>query len=314
MATVLITGGTGLIGKALTKMLLSAGHEVIILTRKKTKPPLKSSCLTYAFWNISHQQIDKEALKKADYIIHLAGAGVMDKKWTEKYKQEMVDSRVNSSTLLIKALKNTSHKIKAIVAASAIGWYGEDLQPIRSFTEDDPPDNGFLGETCRLWEKSMEPVRELGIRLINYRIGIVLSNNGGALSEFKKPLRFGIAGILGDGQQIISWIHIEDLCRLFIYALENENIEGIYNAVAPNPVSNKSLLLCLANTMRGKFYIPLHIPSFILKLILGSQSIEVLKSTTVSSGKIENTGFHFLYSDIKTALLYLKYKKEKGEN
>lgn len=301
METILITGGTGLVGKALTKMLVSKGYNVIILTRALPVNKTQNN-IQFSLWDINKQAIDIFALQKADYIIHLAGAGVVDKRWTDSYKKEIADSRVNSSKLLIHALQNNSNKIKAIISASAIGWYGPDKLPAVPFTESDKPDTGFLGDTCKLWEQSIEPATSLGIRVVKYRLGIVLSNKGGALVEFKKPLRFGIAGILGSGKQIISWVHIDDLCRLFIYAIENENIEGSYNAVAPEPVTNKKLMITVAKTIKGNFYIPMHVPGFILKLLLGEKSIEVLKSTTVSSKKITQTGFIFNYPEIENAI------------
>ena len=252
---------------------------------------------------MEQQTIDKEAIGAADYIIHMAGAGVADKRWTKKRKQEIISSRVESSKLIVDSLKTISNKIKAVISASAIGWYGPDsvISDPDPFTENNPADDSFLGNTCKQWEESIEPVTGLGKRLVKLRSGIVLSKKGGALKEFIKPLKFGIAAILGNGKQIISWVHIDDLVSMFIAAIENENINGVYNAVAPNPVSNKELTLQLAKNKR-KFFIPIHIPSFILKLVLGEMSIEVLKSVTVSSDKIQQTGFQFKFLSIKEAL------------
>ena len=254
METVAITGGTGMVGKSLTTMLIAKGYNIIIFTRNiSTKANTEK--IQFALWDIDKQVIDVNALQKADYIIHLAGAGVVDKRWTAAYKKEIVSSRINSSLLLVSALKNNANKIKTIISTSAIGWYGADKYPATPFTENEMPDTGFLGETCKLWEQSIEPATALGIRVVKLRLGIVLSNSGGALKEFKNPLQFGIAAILGSGRQIISWVHIKDLCRLFIYALENNIIDGSYNAVAPNPVSNKQLTLALAKSIKGNFYI-----------------------------------------------------------
>jgi uncharacterized protein (TIGR01777 family) len=164
------------------------------------------------------------------------------------------------------------------------------------------PDDEFLGQTCRLWEESVQPLNQTGKRLVKLRIGIVLSNDGGALPEFKKPVRFGIAGVLGSGKQVVSWIHIEDLCRMFIFAMENEDIQGVYNAVAPTPVSNKELTLLLAEKMKGRFFVPLHVPALALKIGIGQLSEEVLKSATVSAEKIRTAGFTFLYPSIECAL------------
>lgn len=301
MASILITGGTGLIGKALTKALLQQGYSVIILTRdiagKKPAPGIR-----YAVWDVKKQQIDLAAVQEADHIIHLAGAGVVDKKWTDAYKKEIRESRTESSRLLIDALKNNSNRVKTIVSMSAIGWYGPDTEPVKPFEETDGPANGFLGETCKRWEASIEPVVTLGKRLVKLRTGIVLAENGGALAEFKRPLHFGMAAILNNGKQMVSWIHIDDLCRMFIYVIENEELQGSYNAVAPAPVSNKTLTLTLATTMRGSFYIPIHVPGFVLKIMLGQRSIEVLKSATVSCKKILSAGFGFKYDTIDKAL------------
>lgn len=244
-------------------------------------------------------------MASADYIVHLSGAGVADKRWTSERKKEIVESRQQGGALLVKALMQVPNNVKAVISASAIGWYGkdEDRSPKKkAFTEDMGADKGFLGETCRLWEESIEPVKDAGKRLVKLRIGIVLSNDGGALPEFKKPVKFGIAGVLGSGRQVISWIHIEDLCRMFVYAIENESVAGVYNAVAPTPVTNKELTLLLAQKMKGRFYVDLHVPVFVLKTMLGEMSTEVLKSATVSAEKIRSAGFTFLYPSIESAL------------
>ena len=301
MSFILITGGTGMVGKSLTRFLVSKGHQVIILTRSQKKT-LSQPGVEYALWDVKEQTIDLAAVQRADYIIHLAGAGVVDKKWTRTYKKEILESRTHGSKLLVNTLKENNHSVKAIVSSSGIGWYGEDQTPGFAFTETDPADEDFLGQTCLLWEQSIEQAEEIGIRVCKLRTGIVLSSDGGALQEFKKPIELGVGAILGSGKQIISWIHIDDLCRLFLYAIEDEQMHGSYNAVAPNPVSNKTLTIQLAQLMKGNFYIPLHVPAFILKFILGSRSTEVLKSTTVSCTKIKNEGFTFLYPTVDAAL------------
>jgi uncharacterized protein len=305
MTTVLITGGTGLIGKSLTKMLLQKDYKVIVLTRQvgiSDRPAGEGPY--FAQWDIEKQTIDKSAIQQADYIIHLAGAGVAEKRWTENRKKEILESRTKSSELIVKTLTETDNKVKAVVSASAIGWYGADpaIPNPKPFVETDPADNSFLGETCKLWEQSIDPLTSLSKRLIKLRIGIVMSNEGGALKEFIKPLRAGVATILGDGKQVVSWVHLDDLCRLFIASIENESMIGVFNAVAPQPVDNKALVLELAKQMRGRFFVPVYVPSFVLKLMMGEMSIEVLKSATVSAEKIHKTGFQFLYPSIESAL------------
>jgi uncharacterized protein len=307
MRTILITGGTGLVGKRLVQQLLQKNYEVIILTRKLTNLAHQMN-VSYSLWDVNEGKVDLNALKKADAIIHLAGAGVMDKKWSDGYKKEIEESRTKSSLLLINTLKEIDHKVKVLVSASAIGWYGEDKIPNHYFTENEKADEAFLGIVCKKWEQSVEAAEPMGIRVCKLRTGIVLSNDGGAYKEFKTPLKFGIAAILGSGKQMVSWIHIDDLCRQFIFALENENMSGSYNAVAPKPVNNKTLTLEIAKNVKGKYYIPIHVPGFVLKIMLGGQSIEILKSTTVSCEKIKAAGFTFLYPSIEAAVEEIERK------
>lgn len=305
MATVIITGGTGLIGTALTEALVQKGHEVIIFTRN---PKLSSSKnVSYAVWDVAAQRVDADSIKKADYIIHLAGANVAEKRWTGNRKQEIVDSRVKSGELIVKALKEISNKIRAVFSSSGIGYYGPDASQAKPFSETDPPFNDFLADTVQQWEGAIYPVRESGKRLVIFRTGIVLSNEGGAYKEFKMPLKFGLASVLGNGNQVVSWIHIEDVVQLYLKAMDNENWNGIYNAVAPNPVTNKQLIKEIARQNK-RFYITAKIPSFVLKTVLGELSIEVLKSATVSAEKIQKQGFRFLYPTIEKAVNDLSSK------
>ncbi|MEP7165526.1 MAG: TIGR01777 family oxidoreductase [Ferruginibacter sp.] len=301
MQTVLITGGTGLVGKRLTKHLIEKGYKLIILTRS-LKGKNNSNDISYAAWDIRRQAIDIKAVQSADIIIHLAGAGVVDKRWTEQYQKEILESRTMSSKLITDTLRAHSNRVKTIVSSSAIGWYGPDKDKGRHFIETDEHANDFLGQTCYAWEQSIEAASSLNTRVCKLRTGIVLSKEGGALEEFRKPLRFGIAAILGNGKQMISWIHIDDLCRMFIYAIENQALNGSYNAVAAMPVSNKQLTLTLAVALKGNFFVPVHIPVFVLKLVMGGSSVEVLKSTTVSNKKITAAGFTFMYPTVGSAL------------
>lgn len=289
-----------MVGKALSKLLTAKGFKVIVLSRQlPSSEKQANSNISFAKWDVKKQEMDITALQQADYIIHLAGAGVMDKKWTAEYKKEIVSSRVESAALIVNSLKNNGNKVKAVISASAIGWYkpGENIH-----TEEEAADENFLGNTCKLWEESMEPVTQLNKRLVKLRIGIVLSKEGGALKEFIAPIKLGVAAILGNGKQMISWIHINDLCRMFLFAIENEQLNGVYNAVAPVPVNNKTLTITLAKKMKRLFYIPVHVPVFVLKLMLGGRSIEILKSAVVSCKKILTTGFDFKFKTIEKAL------------
>lgn len=316
MPNILITGGTGLIGTALSRMLLEKGYTVTLLSRNARKgrsTPVGGSQIRMAQWDLQAQTIDPEAIRQADYIIHLAGAGVADKRWSRKRKEEIVESRTKSSALLVKALKEIPNKVQAVVSTSAIGWYGADpsIPNPAPFEETAPADEEFLGEACRLWESSIRPITETCKRLVIFRIGIVLSGEGGALKEFRKPVKLGVAAILGSGKQVISWIHVEDLCRLYLHAIEDPNWSGVYNAVAPRPVDNRGLTLELANRLKGRYFVPVYIPSFFLKILLGEMSIEVLKSATVSAKRVRTTGFQFLYPSIQSALEELAPSKPR---
>jgi hypothetical protein len=327
MSTITITGGTGLIGTTLTHLLIDNGHRVIILSRKMppggrpapaNEPDLASaphsaaafygrpsgSGLQRLHWDPATGYIDPEAIRQADFIVHLAGAGVADHRWNAKRKKVIEESRTRSAELLVKALREIPNRVKAVLSASGIGWYGPDpaIPNPRPFEETDPADMDFLGETCRRWEAAISPVTAIGKRLVILRTGPVLSRQGGALAEFRKPVRFGIAAILGSGRQVMSWIHIDDLCRLYLQAILHEEWSGVYNAVAPNPVSNRTLSIELARRLKGRYFVPVFVPSFLLKLIIGEMSIEVLKSATVSAGKARATGFQFIYPSLESAL------------
>jgi uncharacterized protein (TIGR01777 family) len=298
METVIITGGTGLVGRALTALLLERGYKVIVLTRKPEAG--RNKAVTYAHWDLRAQAIDESAVQQADYIVHLAGANVGEKRWTEARKREIVESRTQSSELIYTALKTIPNKVKKVISASATGYYGEYTD--HSFTEKDPPATDYLGNTTVLWEQHISKVTSLDKKLVILRTGIVLSTEGGALKEFYKPLRFGFATILGSGEQFVPWIHIHDLVRIYFSAIVDDKMEGTFNAVSPNPVTNKELILTMAKVVKGRSFMTTHVPAFVLKTALGEMSVEVLKSVKASPDKLMQSGFQFSYPTIEPAM------------
>lgn len=291
-----------MVGTRLTEMLVNKGYDVTILTRNKNAVSNHPS-IQYSYWNIDTQEIDAAAIKNANAIVNLTGEGVVNKRWTAKQKQIIIDSRVNAGKLIAKGLQQNENNVEVVVNASAIGWYkpqNESALQSKNYQEEQEPNTDFLGTTCKLWEESIEPVRQLNKRLVKFRIGIVFSKKGGAIKEFLKPLQFGVAAILGN--QKISWIHVDDLCRMIIEAIENNHYSGVYNAVAPDITTNKELNIKLAKKKNGKWFIALPVPSFILKIMLGEMSVEVLKSSTISCKKITDAGFKFNYPTVDNAV------------
>lgn len=304
METVLITGGTGMIGTGISKVLIQKDYHVIVLTRNPTRIPHQVPGVQYAKWDMENGFIEKEAFARANHIIHFAGANVGSTRWTKKRKLEIIDSRVRSGKLLADAIQNMPNKVRTLLSASAIGWYGPDpvIPNPAPFTEELEAYGDFLGQTCKLWESVLDPIEKKGIRLLKFRTGMVLSPRGGALKEFLMPLKFRVATVLGNGKQIHSWIHEEDLYNLYIKAIRTPAMQGVYNAVAPQHVSNRDFIKTLARLKYGKGYILFRVPALLLKIVFGELSIEVLKSATVSSDRLQSTGFEFKYRSIKDAL------------
>lgn len=299
MKTIGITGGTGFVGTHLTKLLVSRGYKAVIFTRNGNQAS-KDANVTYALLDASKQQCDTKVLASLDGIVHLAGAGVADKRWSVARKKEIVDSRVIGSNFLVTQLKQFAPQCTTFIAASATGFYGPDSANSAPFTETSPSYNDFLGDTCQQWENATHKAAAF-VRTVIFRFGIVLGKESGAFPEFAKPLSFGIMPILGSGKQIVPWIEVDDLARMLVYALENNNLSGVYNAVAPNPVSQKELMKAIAK-VKGGLAIPAPAPAFVLKIMLGEMSIEILKSCNVSNAKIMKTGFQFNYPLIQDAV------------
>lgn len=294
---ILITGATGLIGTELVALLLQNGVTVHYLTTSKKKIESKPNYHGF-FWNPNQGIIDENALMGVDSIIHLAGATI-SKRWTAKYKQEIIESRILSSNVLYKALKDNPHSVKQIVSASAIGIYPDSLTKI--YTEDNTEvDESFLGKVVMKWEESVNKFKSLNIKVAKIRTGLVLSNKGGALPEMEKPIKMGLGSPFGSGKQIQSWIHIQDLVELYFFAVQNE-LDGAYNAVAPNPVTNKKLTQEIAAVLNKPLFMP-NIPKFLMSLVLGEMHTILFASQNVSNKKIESEGFNFRYKLVDKAL------------
>lgn len=302
---VLITGGSGLIGSELSQLLLERNYEVVLLSRN---PKKTGKGITAYKWDIGKRYIDPEAFAGTNFIVHLAGADVAEKRWTESRKKEILNSRVNSAGLLYQYLKENPHSVEAFISPSGISYYGLETGQ-QKLTEESDPGDDFLAEVTKAWEQSADKIAALGIRTVKLRIGIALSGKGGALAALAKPVKFGIAAPLGSGNQIMSWIHISDLCNMIIFAMENDHLKGTFNAVAPNPVSNKTFTKEIAKTLKMPNFFP-PVPGFMLRAMLGEKASIVLEGADVSSRKIEAAGFSFAYPELKAALHNLLNNKK----
>ncbi|GAB2604132.1 TIGR01777 family oxidoreductase [Spirosoma areae] len=295
--TVLITGGTGFIGRRLTQLLRQQGFQVSLLSRSSKSIP---NVAVYQ-WDIKKGHIDPQAIASADHIIHLAGEGIADERWTDKRKDEILTSRTQSTGLLAQALAQNPHHVKSFIGASATGFYGGDTGD-RPLTETAQGGSDFLAQVVRAWERSEDQLAALGIRTVKMRIGVVLMADGGALPKLAQPVRLGAGAPIGSGQQYISWIHLDDLCRLFITALTDESWQGVYNAVAPTPVTNETLTRAIAQALHRPMLLP-NIPAFAVKLLYGEMAIVVTGGNYVLNKRIaDETSFTYAFSDLTNAL------------
>lgn len=294
---VLITGATGLVGSELVSMLLKKGIYVNYLTTSEDKLQDESQYKGY-IWNPEKGIIDETAIDGVDAIIHLAGATI-GKRWTDSYKQEILESRVVSTNALYSLLKNKPNSVSHIVSASAIGIYPDSLNAVYSEDFNDF-DNSFLSHVVQRWEQAVDKVATLGIKVAKVRTGLVLSGKGGALVQMARPVKYGAGSPLGTGKQVQSWIHLHDLAGIYYYIVDNE-IEGVYNAVAPHPVTNEVLMKTIADVLDKPFFLP-KVPKFALELVLGEIHTLLVASQNVSAKKIISTGYQFKYLSLEKAL------------
>jgi len=295
-SSVLITGGSGMIGKHLTSLLLARGYRVSHLSRKV----ITGGNVRSFKWDPDKGSIDHDAFAGIDFIVHLAGANIGEKRWTNNRKREILESRINSSLLLFDTIQSQGINLKGFISASASGIYGSETSQ-KIFNELDRPSDDFLGSVCRSWEDAADLFGKAGIRTIKLRTGVVLEKNDSALSKMMIPGKFGFLVQTGSGHQYMPWIHISDLCRIYLKAIEDTEMSGAYNAVAPQHATHKEFMKTLAAVMNIPL-IPFAVPEVVLKLILGEMSEIILKGSRLSSEKLLNTGYRFLYSSLEDAL------------
>ncbi len=295
MKTILITGGTGLIGRQLTKLLTENGNQVRWLTRKKNEnePTLQF------LWDWKNKKIETDALIGVDAIINLAGASINGRRWTNNWKKEIYDSRIRSTEFLFEILSKEKHQVSTFISGSAVGFYGA-ITTDKIFTENDIHGNDFLGNTCFDWEKQANRFSELEIRTVIIRTGIVLSKESEAFRKIIFPIRYGLGAALGSGSQIFPWIHIADLCGIMMKSVSDEAIQGTYNAVASEPISNQELMKVFSRALKKPFWLP-NIPAIFIKIFYGELADSILNGSKISSDKLINNGYEFQFKTLLNA-------------
>lgn len=295
-SSVLITGGSGLIGRYLTSLLLSEGYTVAHLSRKQDQ----FGKVRVHRWNPEKMILDPSILKGVDCIIHLAGANIGEKRWSRKRKEEILQSRIGSANLLYKTVSENGVSIKSFITASAIGYYGSATSE-KIFKETDPPGDDFLGNTCRSWEEAADQFTNTGARVVRIRTGVVLEKNDSALEKLMMPAKLGFLVQTGDGRQYMPWIHIKDICNIYHKAIEDKNMTGSYNAVAPQHITHKEFIKTLAGIMHSQLF-PIPVPALALRIALGEMSDVVLKGSRISSEKILESNYSFIFKNLDEAL------------
>lgn len=293
----LITGATGLIGTHISDLCKEKGIQVNYLTRSKKKIE-KIPHYQGFHWDPRNKEIDERCFEDVDAIIHLAGATIA-KRWTSSYKKKIIDSRVNTAALLYNSLRDSNFSIPHFVSASGVNVYPDSRQKLY-FEDTQELDNSFIGRVVQKWEAAADDFRDLGMKVTKIRTGLVLAKEDGALPKLKAPVKLNVGSALGSGKQWQSWIHVDDLARIYLHVVEHE-LDGVYNGVAPNPVTNKELMDKVASQMGKSIWLP-NVPAVVLKSTLGEMATVVLSSQLVSSKKIQETGFEFQFQNISKAL------------
>jgi uncharacterized protein (TIGR01777 family) len=293
----LITGGTGLLGKELITLLLNKNHKVSVLSRSKRQ----DEDINYFVWDIENSRMDEDAVVGVDVIIHLAGAGIADEKWTDERKKEIIDSRIKPLLLLSTAFRKKGVFPKKIISASAIGYYGFDTRDI-FLRENSPAGKDYISDVVVQWENAVNDfAREMKCEAVKQRIGIVLSKDGGALPSLALPVKLGVGSAIANGNQWLSWIHWKDLIQLF-YNSSHDGYLGVYNAVATHPVRNNDFVKTLGKILKRPIWAP-NVPKFALKLLLGERAQLVAGGNLVSNERLLSNGFQFEFNDLESALI-----------
>lgn len=295
--TILVTGGSGLVGKPLVRQLVQKGYKIHLLSRGEIRNN-KTEGISEFKWDVYKREIDKDCIEGVDAVIHLAGEEIGSKRWTDDRKKQIVESRTESIRMIYDLMRRNKNQVNHVISASAVGYYGDRGNEL--LTETSLPSKDFLAETCIAWEEAVDEGEKFGVRIVKLRSGIVLDKNGGILPQLDKPLMFGLGIIPGHGSQWVSWIHLRDTLAIYTYALENENMKGAYNMVAPEPVTLGQLCRNVAASKK-KSPLYLHIPEFALKIAIGEMSLMVLESTKASSEKLNRMGYNFEFADIEKA-------------
>lgn len=296
MTTVLVTGASGLIGGHLCKRLSEEGYSVRVLGRSTSAV----SPYEQFTWNVRDNVMDENAVKNVDYIVHLAGANISEGRWNESRKAEIVQSRVNSAKLLFDTVKNTDTKLKAFISSSAIGYYGAQTSET-IFDEGHGPSTDFIGEVCKQWEEAAQHFEAVDMRTVMIRTGVVLTPQNGPLAKMVMPVKLGVGSGLGKGSQYLPWIHIEDLCNIYLKAIQDDAMNGPYNGVAPEHITNLDFTKTIGKVIGKKVWMP-NVPSFVLKLLFGEMAVIFLEGSRVSSKKIEKAGLKFTHPAAHAAL------------
>lgn len=298
MKSVLITGGSGLIGRALSELLLAEGYKVFWLSRTKN---LSAKFPSYS-WDYTKREIDTEILEEVDIIVHLAGDSIGSGRWTETKKEQIMSSRIDSTVLLLETLRELDIKPDVFISASAVGIYGNKTTENIYEEKDKTVADDFLAQVCNEWEKAVEQIsKTLGSRTVMIRTSMVLSPESEAFKKMYLPTKFGLGASLGSGKQYMPWIHIQDLCRIYLKAIQDTTLNGAYNASSPQQLRNREFMNTLSRVLKKPKLLPF-IPGFIIRMMMGEAAEMVLGGSRISSKKIQEKGFKFLYDNAEDAI------------